>query len=44
MDIYSLIQEIGALRTRGVRLRIVCDHVSHGISIYYKLRNQMKNQ
>lgn len=38
------VQEIDALRSRGVRLRIACDHAGLGVSTYYKLRNQMKNQ
>ncbi|SBY92225.1 YdaA [Klebsiella quasipneumoniae] len=32
------IQEIDALRSRGVRLRIACDHAGLGVSTYYKLR------
>ncbi|ECP1861055.1 plasmid pRiA4b ORF-3 family protein [Salmonella enterica] len=31
-------------QSRGVRLRIACDHAGLGVSTYYKLRNQMKNQ
>ncbi|MCH6158736.1 recombinase family protein, partial [Escherichia coli] len=38
------IQEIDALRSRGVRLRIACDHAGLGVSTYYKLRHQMNNQ
>ena len=38
------VQEIDELRSRGVRLRIACDHAGLGVSTYYKLRNQMKNQ
>ncbi|EON3372378.1 hypothetical protein ACNHGM_004460, partial [Escherichia coli] len=29
---------------KSVRLRIACDHAGLGVSTYYKLRNQMKNQ
>ena len=36
--------EIDALRSRGVRLRIACDHAGLGVSTYYKLRHQMNNQ
>lgn len=38
------IREIDALRSRGVRLRIACDHAGLGVSTYYKLRHQMNNQ
>lgn len=38
------VQEIDALRSRRVRLRIACDHAGLGVSTYYKLRNQMKSQ
>lgn len=41
---YQKVQEIDELRSRGVRLRIACDHAGLGVSTYYKLRNQMKNQ
>lgn len=37
------VQEINALRSRGVRLRVACDHAGPGVSTYYKLRNQMNN-
>lgn len=37
------VQEINALRSRGVRLRVACDHAGLGVSTYYKLRNQMNN-
>ncbi len=36
------VQENDALRSRGIRL--ACDHADLGVSTYYKLRNQMKNQ
>ncbi len=36
------VQEIDELRSRGVRL--ACNHAGLGVSTYYKLRNQMKNQ
>ncbi len=38
------LQEIDALRSKGVRLRVACDHAGLGISTYYKLRNQMNNR
>lgn len=38
------IQEIDALRSGGVRLRIACAHAGLGVSTYYKLRNRMNNQ
>lgn len=38
------VREIDELRGRGVRLRIACDHAGLGVSTYYKLRNQIKNQ
>ncbi|HEN3638884.1 TPA: recombinase family protein [Yersinia enterocolitica] len=38
------IQEIDALRSRGIRLRVACDHAGLGVSTYYKLRNKMNNQ
>lgn len=39
---YQKVQEIDELRSRGVRLRIACDHTGLGVSTYYKLRNLMK--
>lgn len=41
---YQKDPEIDALRSRGVRLRIACDHAGLGVSTYYKLRHQMNNQ
>lgn len=38
------ITEIDSLRARGIRLKVACDHAGLGVSTYYKLRNQMKNQ
>jgi DNA invertase Pin-like site-specific DNA recombinase len=43
-DIKKIRVEIDALRSRGVRLRIACDHAGLGVSTYYKLRHQMNNQ
>ncbi|MFI0489703.1 MAG: recombinase family protein [Yersinia sp. (in: enterobacteria)] len=38
------IPQIEALKAKGIKLKLACDNVRLGISTYYKLRNQMKNQ
>jgi DNA invertase Pin-like site-specific DNA recombinase len=38
------ISQIEALKAKGIKLKLACDNVGLGVSTYYKLRNQMKNQ
>jgi DNA invertase Pin-like site-specific DNA recombinase len=38
------IPQIEALKAKGIKLKLACDNVGLGVSTYYKLRNQMKNQ
>lgn len=38
------IPAIDALKAKGITLKLACDNVGLGVSTYYKLRNQMKNQ
>ncbi|WP_269749566.1 recombinase family protein [Xenorhabdus lircayensis] len=42
-DINKLPQ-IDALRAKGIKLKLACDNVGLGVSTYYKLRHQLKNE